>query len=129
MGLTTWKNSPDGLIYKYDVTVAKNYLNQEEIKKLNDLTNLFLVFAEEEAKDRNIMRMSDWINATNDLLKLRKKKILDNAGAISKNKADTKAIKEYEKYQEKQDMEHLITMDNFYDKYLSEQINKGDLNE
>ncbi len=129
MGLTTWKNSPDGLIYKYDVTVAKNYLNQEEIEKLNDLTNLFLVFAEEEAKDRNIMKMSDWINATNDLLKLRKKKILDNAGAISKNKADTKAIKEYEKYQEKQDMEHLTTMDNFYDKYLSEQINKGDLNE
>lgn len=129
MGLTTWKNSPDGLIYKYDVTVAKNYLNQEEIKKLNDLTNLFLVFAEEEAKDRNIMKMSDWIKTTNDLLKLRKKKILDNAGAISKNKADTKAIEEYVKYQERQDMEHLTTMDNFYNKYLTEQINKGDLNE
>ena len=46
MGLTSWKNSPDGLIYKYDVGVAKNYLNEQEINKQNDLTNMFLVFAE-----------------------------------------------------------------------------------
>ena len=52
MGLTNWKNSPDGLIYKYDVTIAKNYLNEEELNKLNDLTNMFLVFAEDEAKEK-----------------------------------------------------------------------------
>ena len=52
MGLTSWKNSPDGLIYKYDVVVAKNYLTEEELNKLNDLTNMFLVFAEDEAKER-----------------------------------------------------------------------------
>ena len=46
MGLTSWKNSPDRLIYKYDVGVAKNYLNEQEINKQNDLTNMFLVFAE-----------------------------------------------------------------------------------
>ena len=55
MGLTNWKNSPDGLIYKYDVTIAKNYLNEKELKKLNDLTNFFIVFAEDEANERHIM--------------------------------------------------------------------------
>ena len=50
-GLTNWKNSPDGLIYKYDVSVAKNYLTEEELTKLTDLTNIFLVFAEDEAKE------------------------------------------------------------------------------
>ena len=54
-GLTNWKNSPEGLIYKYDIIVAKNYLNEEEITKLNDLTNMFLVFAEDEAKTKNIL--------------------------------------------------------------------------
>ncbi len=49
------ENSPDGLIYKYDVSVAKTYLNEEELNKLNDLTNMFLVFAEDETKERHIM--------------------------------------------------------------------------
>jgi len=79
MGLTNWKNSPDGLIYKYDVSIAKNYLNKEELEKLNDLTNMFLVFAESEAKERHVMTMSDWINIADDLLKFRKKKVLNNS--------------------------------------------------
>ena len=87
MGLTSWKNSPDGLIYKYDVTIAKNYLNKEEIEKLNDLTNMFLVFAEDEAKERHIMTMKDWINATDDLLKFRRKEVLQNSGNISHKQA------------------------------------------
>ena len=82
MGLTTWKNSPDGLIYKYDVTVAKNYLNEEEMNNLKDLTNMFLVFAEDEAKQRHVMTMQDWINATDDLLKFRRKELLNNSGSI-----------------------------------------------
>ena len=79
MGLTNWKNSTDGLIYKYDVGTAKNYLNEEELTKLNDLTNIFLVFAEDEAKERHVITMQDWINATDDLLKFRRKKILDKS--------------------------------------------------
>ncbi|MDO5557038.1 MAG: RhuM family protein, partial [Clostridia bacterium] len=82
MALTTWKNSPDGLIYKYDVSIAKNYLNEEELNKLNDLTNMFLVFAEDEAKERHIMTMQDWIDATDNLLKFRRKNILKNSGAF-----------------------------------------------
>lgn len=82
MGLTSVENSPDGLIYKYDVVVAKNYLNEEELNKLNDLTNMFLVFVENEAKERYVMTMKDWINSTDDLLKFRRKQILKDFGRI-----------------------------------------------
>jgi len=74
MGLTTWKEAPDGMIYKYDVSVAKNYLNEDELKKLNNLTNLFLDYAESMAEDEQVMKMEDWINETDNLLKLEKKK-------------------------------------------------------
>lgn len=124
MGLTNWKNSPNGLIYKYDVTIAKNYLNEEELKKLNDLTNFFIVFAEDEAKERHIMTMQDWINATDDLLKFRRKKILDNAGSISHKEAIEKAENEYEKFKVKQDMQYISSMDEMYQRYLDENSNK-----
>ena len=120
MGLTKWKNSPDGLIYKYDVSIAKNYLNEEELTKLNDLTNIFLVFAEDEAKERHIMAMHDWIDATDDLLKFRRKKILDSSGNISHKQAVEKAESEYEKYRVIQDQKYVSSMDEFYNKYLEE---------
>ena len=127
MGLTNWKKSPNGLIYKYDVSVAKNYLNEEELKKLNDLTNIFLVFAEDEAKERHIMTMQDWINATDDLLKFRRKKVLSNSGNISRKDAIEKAESEYEKYRLIQDQKYVSSMDEFYEKYFEE--TKGDNNE
>ena len=120
MGLTNWKNSPDGLIYKYDVTIAKNYLNEEELKKLNDLTNFFIVFAEDEAKERHIMTMQNWIDSTDDLLKFRRKKILDNAGSISHKEAIEKAENEYEKFKVKQDIQYISSMDEMYQRYLNE---------
>ena len=120
MGLTTWKNSPDGLIYKYDVIIAKNYLNEEELSKLNDLTNIFLVFAEDEAKERHVMTMQNWITATDDLLKFRRKKVLQNSGNISHKQAIEKAENEYEKYRVMQDQKYISSMDEFYDKYLKE---------
>ncbi len=124
MGLTSWKNSPDGLIYKYDVVVAKNYLNEEELNKLNDLTNLFLVFAEDEAKERHIMTMNDWINATDDLLKFRRKQVLKDSGQISHKQAVEKAESEYEKYRIIQDQKYISSMDEFYNKYLIESNKK-----
>ena len=120
MGLTSWKNSPDGLIYKYDVVIAKNYLNEEELNKLNDLTNMFLVFAEDEAKERHIMTMNDWINATDDLLQFRRKQILKDLGKISHRQAVEKAECEYEKYRVIQDQKYISSMDEFYKKYLEE---------
>lgn len=127
MGLTTWKNSPDGLIYKYDVVIAKNYLNEDEITKLNDLTNVFLVFAEDEAKDRHVMTMQDWINATDDLLIFRRKNVLQSSGKVSHKQAVEKAESEYEKFRVIQDQKYISTMDEFYNKYLGE--NKKENNE
>ncbi len=66
------------------------------MKNTKDLTNLFLVFAEDEGKQRHVMTMKDWIDATDDLLKFRRKEILNNSGSISHKEAVEKAEKEYE---------------------------------
>ena len=120
MGLTSWKNSPDGLIYKYDVSIAKNYLQKEELEKLKDLTNLFLDVAETEAKEQKTMTMNDWIKVADDLLKYRKKNILKDAGQVSHKQAVEKANKEYEKFRVKQDEEYISSMDKLLSKYLNE---------
>ena len=120
MGLTNWKNSPDGLIYKYDVVVAKNYLNEEEINNLKNLTNMFLIFAEDEAKQRHVMTMKNWIDATDDLLKFRRKRILNNSGSVFHKEAIKKAENEYEKFRIKQDKEYISSMDEMYKRYLEE---------
>ncbi|MBQ2872785.1 MAG: virulence RhuM family protein [Bacilli bacterium] len=120
MGLTNWKNSPDGKIMRYDIGIAKNYLEKEELDKLNDLTNLFLDIAETEAKEQKTMMMSDWIEVADDLLKYRKKKILEGSGIISHKKAIEKAENEYEKFRIKQDREYISSMDEMYKKYLDE---------
>ena len=120
MGLTSWKNSPDGLIYKYDVGIAKNYLQKEELEKLNDLTNLFLDVAETEAKEQKTMTMNKWIEVADDLLKYRKKNILKDAGKISHKQAIEKANEEYEKFRIKQDKEYISSMDQMLDRYLKE---------
>ena len=124
MGLTSWKNSPDGLIYKYDVGIAKNYLQKEELEKLNDLTNLFLDVAETEAKEQKTMTMNKWIEVADDLLKYRKKYILKGAGKISHQQAIEKANEEYEKFRIKQDKEYISSMDQMLNKYLKE--NRGE---
>ena len=120
MGLTSWKNSPDGLIYKYDVSIAKNYLLKEELEKLKDLTNLFLDVAETEAKEQKTITMNGWIEVADDLLKYRKKNILKDSGKISHKQAIEKANKEYEKFRVKQDTEYISSMDKMLDKYLNE---------
>ena len=120
MGLTSWKNSPDGLIYKYDVSIAKNYLQKEELEKLKDLTNLFLDVAETEAKEQKTMTMNGWIEVADDLLKYRKKNILKDSGKISHKQAIEKANKEYEKFRKKQDTEYISSMDKMLNKYLNE---------
>ena len=124
MGLTTWKEAPDGMIYKYDVSIAKNYLNEDELKKLNNLTNFFLDYAESMAEENQVMTMKDWINETDNLLKFRKKEILKDSGKISHKQAVEKAEKEYEKFRVKQDMQYISSMDEMYQRYLRENNNK-----
>ena len=123
MGLTNWKNSPDGLIYKYDVGIAKNYLNKDELKKLNNLTNLFLNYAEDMAEEEKVMTMANWIEVTDKLLVFREKKILNNSGRISHKQAKEKAESEYEKFRIKQDREYISSMDQMYERYLKGERN------
>ena len=74
---------------------------------------MFLVFAEDEAKERHIMTMNDWINITDDLLKFRRKQILNDPGKISHKQAIEKAESEYEKYRVIQDQKYISSMDEF----------------
>ncbi len=120
LGLTNWKNSPKGKIMKYDIGIAKNYLTNEEIKKLESLTTLFLDYAEDMANEHNLMTMQKWIDETDNLLKFRKKEILLNSGNISHKKALEKANEEYEKFRIKQDKEYISSMDELYQRYLEE---------
>ena len=70
MGLTTWENSPDGKILKSDVIISKNYLNEQEIKNLNNLVNLFLDIAENNVERSITMYMEDWKNEVDNALKV-----------------------------------------------------------
>ena len=111
MGLTNWKESPDGKILKSDVIIAKNYLSEAELKNLNNVVNIFLDIAEDNA-ERNIpMYMKDWNEEVNNVLKMRHYKILDGKGKISKLDADKKASDEYEKFKVKQDKNYISDFD------------------
>ena len=83
MGLTNWKNSPDGPIYKYDVDIAKNYLNEKELKDLNRIVTMYLDYAELQAENHNAMTMKDWVEKLNAFFQFNGKEILHNAGKIS----------------------------------------------
>ena len=116
MGLTNWENSPDGKILKSDVVIAKNYLNEKEIKNLNNLVNLFLDIAENNA-ERNIpMYMNDWKNEVENALKVFHYEVLEGRGKISHKQAVSKAEREYEKYKVIQDKNYISD----FDKLLNE---------
>jgi len=98
MGLSTWKNAPDGPIRKPDVSIAKNYLTEEELDGLNRIVAMYLDYAELQAHNRNIMTMSDWIQKLDAFLQFNEKEILDNPGKISAEMAKSFAETEFEKY-------------------------------
>ena len=103
MGLNAWKSSPDGKIYSYDITVAKNYLSDEEIENLRILVDSFLNVAELRARNRIPTSMAEWAGLLEDFIKLNQYPILDGNGNISKRDADIHAKKEYELYRPIQD--------------------------
>ncbi len=96
MGLTTWKNAPDGRILKSDVTVAKNYLSENDIKRLERAVSGFFDYIEDLIENENTFNMSQFSESVNAFLSFRKFKILPNRGRISKEQADAKAESEYE---------------------------------
>lgn len=99
MGLTSW---PGSAILSSDVTIAKNYLNSEELDVLNRIVTAYLEFAELQARSRQAMYMKDWIAKLDDFLKLSGRELLANAGKISHDRAAKHAKEEYQKFQHKQ---------------------------
>ena len=118
MGLTSWKNGPDGKILKSDVLVSKNYLNQDELSSLNGIVNMYLDYAENQAKRGKLMSMQDWVSRLDSFLDFNEYDILDNLGSISRKVADELAIKEYEKYRIIQDQNYTSDFDKMTEKYL-----------
>lgn len=103
MGLTTWKNAPDGKILKTDIAVAKNYLKEKELRDLNRIVTMYLDFAELQAERQNAMKMGDWIGKLDGFLQFNEYKVLKDAGKISATIAKTLAEKEYKKFRIEQD--------------------------
>ena len=111
MGLTTWEKSPDGKILKSDVIIAKNYLDEKEIKNLNNLVNLFLDIAENNAERNIAMYMNDWKNEVENALKVFHYDVLEGKGSITHKEAIDKATSEYEKYKVIQDKSYVSDFD------------------
>lgn len=115
MGLTSFKGSK---IHASDVTIAKNYLSEPEIKQLNLIVSLYLDFAELQATNGRAMKMRDWVTKLDDFLKLSEKQILKDAGSISAKKAESIAQTEYAKYQKDEDKKYISDFDKETKKYL-----------
>lgn len=103
MGLTTWKNAPGGKILKSDVSVAKNYLIEQEIKELERIVGMYLDYAENQAARQIPVKMTDWIKRLDAFLQFNEYEILTNAGSVSAEIARHLAEEQYERFRVKQD--------------------------
>lgn len=116
MGLTTWAAAPEGKIVRSDVSIAKNYLTEEELRHLDRLVTMYLDYAEEQAERHIPMSMQDWAARLDGFLEFNGRKLLIGPGKISAEQAKLHAETEFEKYRIVQD--HLFKSD--YDVYLEE---------
>lgn len=114
MGLTNWKNSPNGKIMVSDVVIAKNYLTKNELKSLERIVTMYLDYAEDQAERHIPMTMEDWKNRLDIFLQFNERDILDNPGKVSHKVAEGFALSEFEKYRVVQD--RLFESD--FDKFL-----------
>lgn len=111
MGLKTWRNAPKGKILKSDITVAKNYLEKDEIKELERIVTMYLDYAENQAAKQRPMKMKDWIEKLDVFLKFNEYEILTNPGKVSNEVAVQLAGKEYEKFRVEQDKQYISDFD------------------
>ena len=119
MGLTTWKNAPDGRILKSDVTIAKNYLEEKQIKRLERTVTGYFDYVEDLIEDEHIFTMDDFALSINEFLEFRKFKILPDKGSVSKKQAEDKAVIEYEEFNKSQFIE------SDFDKEVKKMLGKG----
>jgi len=105
MGLTNWKNAPEGPIRRSDVTIAKNYLTHEEITELNRIVTMYLDFAEDQARRGRPMHMADWIERLDAFLQFNERNILTHAGAVSHDLAESTALAAFDRYEARRRLE------------------------
>lgn len=118
MGLTTWKGAPDGKILKSDTLVAKNYLNQKELSRLNRLVTMFIDYAELMAEDEQLMSMQDWLRETDRFLANNRRQVLDGKGHISREAAVKQVSSIYGEFRKRQDADYISEFDRQTEKYL-----------
>ena len=121
MGLTTWKNAPEGKIRKPDVSIAKNFLNETELDDLNRIVSMYLDYAETQAKKGIVMYMKDWDERINAFLQFNEREILENAGKVTATIAKALAESEFKKYCIVQDGLFESDFDKVTKKYLKEE--------
>jgi len=120
MGLATWKNAPHGPIRRTDVTVAKNYLTEKEISELNRIVTMYLDYAEDQARRRKPMYMSDWAKKLDAFLEFNERDILTHAGKISPKMAEEHASKEFEQYEAKRRRLEASTPTSDFDRFVEQ---------
>ncbi|MCD4705075.1 virulence RhuM family protein [bacterium] len=118
MGLTTWKYAPKGKIRETDVVIAKNYLTEKELDKLNRIVTMYLDYAEMQAEKGIAMYMKNWVKKLDAFLKFNERRILENAGNISHEIAEKLALEEYNVYRVKQDRDYISDFDREVKKIL-----------
>lgn len=115
MGLTGFKGN---YITAYDITVAKNYLSEDELKQLNLIVSMYLDFAELQAGGGRLMKMTDWLTKLDEFLKISERGLLKDAGKVSAEQAASKAQQEFEKYRKERDKNYISDFDMAVKKYL-----------
>ena len=120
MGLTSWRKGPQGKIMSSDMCIAKNYLDQPEIDHLNRIVTMYLDYAELQAVRQKPMYMKDWIEKLNAFLKFSEYEILNNAGAISHEVAQTLALKEYDIFKKERDRFYESDFDRYVKQLLED---------
>ncbi|MDD3404591.1 MAG: virulence RhuM family protein [Hespellia sp.] len=111
MGLTTWKNAPDGAIRKSDVSIAKNYLDEREMKNLNEIVTMYLDYAERQANRGIVMYMKDWATRLDAFLQFNEEEILQDKGKVTHEIAKAFAENEFEKYRKIRDQKYVSDFD------------------
>jgi hypothetical protein len=122
MGLTTWRGAPHGKILKPDVSIAKNYLTEKELKALDRIVTMYLDYAEDQAERGIPMTMQDWAAKLNAFLQFNERDLLDHPGKVSAEVAKAFAESEFEKYRVIQD--RLFESD--FDRAIKKLSPKGD---
>ena len=111
MGLTTWKNAADGRIRKSDVVTTKNYLNEAEMRSLNEIVTMYLDYAERQARRGNIMYMRDWVARLDAFLQFNEEEVLRHKGKVTAAIAKDFAESEFEKFRTIRDREYRSDFD------------------